>query len=60
MRKRSQAAIPNRRSPEVVIRALSAIDRAVTRGRRNYAILLLLARLGLRAGEMPDTRLRGI
>ena len=39
-------------SPEEVTRVLAAPDRSTATGRRDYAILLLLARLGLRAGEI--------
>jgi integrase len=44
-----QAEVPTFLSPEDVGRVLSATDRSTPRGRRDYAILLLLARLGLRA-----------
>jgi integrase/recombinase XerD len=38
--------------PQVVARLLAGCDRRRTVGRRDYAILLLLVRLGLRAGEV--------
>ncbi|MCA1677584.1 MAG: site-specific integrase [Actinobacteria bacterium] len=38
--------------PAAVKRLLASCDRRRTAGRRDYAILLLLARLGLRAGEV--------
>jgi integrase/recombinase XerD len=38
--------------PEQVQKVLDHCDRATKDGRRDYAILLLLARLGLRAGEV--------
>jgi site-specific recombinase XerD len=47
-----QASVPTFLSLEEVERVLSATDRTTPRGRRDYAILLLLARLGLRAGEI--------
>jgi site-specific recombinase XerD len=47
-------------APEEVTRALAAMDRATPRGRRDYAILLLLARLGLRAGEIVSLELDDI
>ena len=47
-----QSAPPAFLAPEEVARALAAINRSTPRGRRDYAILLLLARLGLRAGEI--------
>jgi integrase len=47
-----QSGVPAVLSPDEVERVLAATDRSTTRGRRDYAILLLLARLGLRAGEI--------
>jgi site-specific recombinase XerD len=38
--------------PEEVERVLAMTDRSTPTGRRDYAILILLARLGLRAGEI--------
>ena len=43
-----------------VQRVLKACNRRTALGRRNYAILLLLARLGLRAGEVIRLRLDDI
>lgn len=45
-------ALPRAISSEHARRALDACDRCTAIGRRNYAVLLLLARLGLRAGEV--------
>jgi integrase/recombinase XerD len=45
-------ALPSPVEPEVVAALLSSCDRRRTVGRRDYAILLLLVRLGLRAGEV--------
>jgi len=39
---------------------LTHCERTTATGRRNYAILLLLARLGLRGGEVVDLRLEDI
>jgi site-specific recombinase XerD len=39
---------------------LASIDRSTAVGRRDYAILLLLARLGLRSGEVAFLELDGI
>jgi integrase len=39
---------------------LAHCDQTTVTGRRNYAILLLLARLGLRGGEVVDVRLEDI
>ena len=46
------ATIPKYLSPEEVERLLQACDLQAAVGRRDHAILLLLARLGLRAGEI--------
>ena len=52
VRKYRQAVPPPFLSPEEVERVLAKTDRSTSTGRRDYAILLLLARLGLRAGEI--------
>ncbi len=52
VRKYRQAVPPAFLSPEEVERVLAETDRSISTGRRDYAILLLLARLGLRAGEI--------
>ena len=44
--------LPKTLPPEQVERLLNSCDRATPAGRRDYAILLLLARLGLRGGEV--------
>ena len=46
------SALPKFLQPHQVQRVLSQCDRTTSRGRRDYAILLLLARLGLRACEI--------
>lgn len=48
----SLAKLPPFLRPSQVDRVLSACERNSRVGRRNYAMLLLLARLGLRAGEV--------
>jgi integrase/recombinase XerD len=48
----SMPSIPRGIASEQVRRLLSGIDRGTGIGRRDYAILLLLARLGLRSGEV--------
>ena len=52
VKKWRQAAVPALFSPEEVERVVCAPDRSTPIGCRDYAILLLLARLGLRAGEI--------
>ena len=56
----SMPLIPRAISPDQVRRVLSHIDRRTVVGRRDYAILLLLARLGLRAGEIVSLELQDI
>ena len=46
------AAVPPFLTPEEVERVLAATDRSTASGCRAHAMLLLLARLGLRAGEV--------
>ena len=60
VRKWRQAAVPAFLSPKEVERVLSATNRSTARGRRDHAILLLLARLGMRAGEVVGLELEDI
>ena len=52
VQKWSQTSVPKKLTPDEVKRVLAVPDRKTATGRRDYAILLLLARLGLRAGEV--------
>lgn len=45
-------SLPKGLDPQTVTRLLASCDRRTRVGRRDYAILLLLVRLGLRAGEV--------
>ena len=54
------AALPRFLSADSVQRVLDGCDRQTSIGRRNYAILLLLARLGLRACEVVGLNLEDI
>lgn len=56
----SMSAIPRAIAPDQVRELLDSIDRGTSIGRRDYAILLLLARLGLRAGEVTCLELDDI
>ncbi len=56
----SRSTWPKFLPPGTVQRVLSRCDRQAPLGRRNYAILLLLARLGLRAGEVVALNLEDI
>jgi site-specific recombinase XerD len=51
------AAIPSVWDHELVIRLLGAVDRSSAKGKRDYAILLLACRLGLRAGDIRQLKL---
>jgi site-specific recombinase XerD len=46
------ATIPSVWDQELVVRLLGAVDRSSAKGKRDYAILLLACRLGLRAGDI--------
>jgi integrase/recombinase XerD len=56
----SMPSIPRDIAPEQVRKLLRGIDRSTAVGRRDYAILLLLARLGLRSGEVAFLELDDI
>jgi len=56
----SMPSIPRGIAPSQVRRLLSKMDRSTAVGRRDYAILLLLARLGLRSGEVAFLELEDI
>jgi integrase/recombinase XerD len=51
---------PKHLSPEQQDQLLHAVDRRTAGGRRDYAILLCLARLGLRAGEIARVTLEDV
>ena len=53
----SMTTIPRAIAPDQVRQLLASIDRRSRTGRRDYAIVLLLARLGLRAGEVASLTL---
>jgi integrase/recombinase XerD len=56
----SMRSIPRAIPADIVRELLASIDRRTAMGRRDYAILLLLARLGLRAGEIVRLELEDI
>jgi integrase/recombinase XerD len=51
--------LPRGLEPGAVKKLLASCDRRTLVGRRDYAVLLLLSRLGLRAGELDDVDWRG-
>ena len=56
----SMSSIPRAIAADQVDQLLVSIDRGTATGRRDYAILLLLARLGLRSGEVVSLELDDI
>lgn len=56
----SMTSIPKAIAPEYARRVLARCDRRRAVGRRDYAMLMLLARLGLRAGEVASLTLDDI
>jgi site-specific recombinase XerD len=52
--------VPHRLAPEQGQRVLDGCERTSIVGKRNYAIVLLLARLGLRAGEVAALTLEDL
>jgi len=56
----SMSSIPRAIGKDQVRQLLASIDRSTAIGRRDYAILLLLARLGLRSGEVMHLELGDI
>ena len=57
VRRWSQADVPKKLTPAEVDRILDTPDRKTATGRRDYAILLLLAKLGLRSSEVISLEL---
>lgn len=57
---RSRSGLPKYLPAEQIQRLLAGVDRSRPAGRRDYAVLLLLARLGLRGGEVARMNLEDI
>jgi integrase/recombinase XerD len=57
---RRLSTVPKYLTPDAVERVLKACNRSTAIGRRDYVILLLLARLGFRAGEVIALQLEDI
>ena len=60
VRRWTQAGVPKKLTPAEVDGVLDAPDRATGTGRRDYAILLLLAKLGFRSSEVISLKLGDI
>jgi site-specific recombinase XerD len=60
IRRRKFANLPTFLSAEQVQKVLNSCDRATAIGRRNYAIVMMLAKLGLRADEIVTLTLDDI
>jgi site-specific recombinase XerD len=56
----SDATIPSVWDQELLIRLLGAVDRSSAKGKRDYAILLLACRLGLRVGDIRTLKLENL
>jgi integrase len=54
------AHIPSVWDQELIEKLLGSVDRSSVRGKRDYAILLLASRLGLRVGDIRTLRLEDI
>lgn len=57
---RRRSCLPQRVSASEVTALLRSCDRRTALGRRDYAVVLTLARLGLRAGELAGLRLEDL
>jgi hypothetical protein len=58
--RKRHANVPSVYTPEEVERVLASVDRKATNGKRNYAVILIAARLGLRAGDIAKLKLDNI
>lgn len=54
------AGLPRALDPDDIVALLRSCDRRTKFGRRDFAVLTLLARLGLRAGEVASLRLEDL
>ncbi|MFH7422774.1 tyrosine-type recombinase/integrase, partial [Pseudomonas syringae pv. tagetis] len=54
------AGLPTFLPPEKAQKVLDACDRTTAMGRRDYAVLMILAKLGLRASEVATLNLDDI
>jgi len=57
---KQQPKLPSTYTKEEVEKILTTADRSTTTGKRNYAILLLIVRLGIRASDIRDLQFDNI
>ncbi len=57
---RLQAKLPSTYATAEVVKLIDSIDRACATGKRNYAIILLAAKLGLRASDIANIQFSNI
>jgi site-specific recombinase XerD len=57
---RRHIPVPSVYSTEEVERLLASVDRSTTYGKRNYAILILIARLGIRSSDIANLRFENL
>lgn len=58
--KKRRNNVPSVYTPEEVERVLASVDFTTTNGNRDYAIILIAARLGLRAGDIAKLKIGNI
>jgi site-specific recombinase XerD len=56
----TRTTLPTVWTPEEIQKILKAVDRGNPTGKRNYAMILMVARLGLRIGDVKDLKLTDI
>ena len=57
---RKQPKLPSTYSPHEIERMITSVDRGNATGKRNYAIILLAARLGLRASDIANLKFENL
>ena len=57
---KKQAKLPSTYSPKEIEMMIGSINRATANGKRNYAIVLLAARLGLRASDIANLKFENL
>ncbi|MGP8322328.1 MAG: tyrosine-type recombinase/integrase [Methanosarcinaceae archaeon] len=60
IRKRTNITVPNTYTKEEIITLLNSIDRGNSRGKRDYAMLQLFCRLGLRTADLTGLKFENL